>query len=110
MHVEGVDVGRGEEPDLGRFVAGPHLAADDPAGEADRELLAYFTVVVGEDVSRVGVDANDAGWSSLAERPNAHDQQGLRKPVSKPDRDELYPPGPSAAGLGDGTKLFDHWR
>jgi len=79
MRVEPTDVGGREEPDVGGLAARADLAADQPAGEADRELLAYFTVVVGEDVSRVGVDANDAGWSSLAERPNAHDQQGLRR-------------------------------
>src|SRR5882757_10871108 len=39
VHVEAFDVGRGEEPDLGRFSALAQLAAGDPAGEADRELL-----------------------------------------------------------------------
>src|SRR5882672_7348230 len=59
MRVESVDVGRREEPDVGGLAAWPKLAADDPADEADRELLTHLAVVELEDVVRVGVDADD---------------------------------------------------
>jgi hypothetical protein len=53
VHVQGVDLCWGEESDLGGLLAGPDLATDDPAGEADRELLTDLAVVVGKDVPRV---------------------------------------------------------
>jgi hypothetical protein len=53
VHGQGVDFCWGEESDLGGFLAGPDLATDDPAGEADRKLLTDLTVVVGKDVPGV---------------------------------------------------------
>src|ERR1700730_7801576 len=62
MHVECIDLGCGEELDLDGFPARPQVPPDNPAGEADRELLAHLAVVVGEDVARVGVDADYPFW------------------------------------------------
>src|SRR6266542_3772747 len=59
VHRHGLDLSRGEEPDLGGLVAGGQLATDSAAGEADRELLADLTVGVLDHVPWVGVDADD---------------------------------------------------
>src|SRR5205807_10551103 len=59
MRVEATDVGGRKEPDVGGLAACPDLAADEPAGEADRELLAHFAVVECEDVARVGINTDD---------------------------------------------------
>src|SRR5687768_11922049 len=44
-----------------RLVAATESAADWSAVEDDRELLADFSVVIGDDVARVRVDATDTG-------------------------------------------------
>jgi len=38
-----------------------YRSAEEPPCKADGELLAHLTVVVGSDVPRVGVDADQAG-------------------------------------------------
>src|SRR3954447_4677025 len=48
---------KGHEGHLARFVAGCQLAADEPRSKAQRKLLADLAVVVGDDVPWVGVDA-----------------------------------------------------
>jgi hypothetical protein len=51
---------RGREPlDLAAFVAGLGLATDEACAEGDGELLPDLAVVVGHDVTGVGVGAGD---------------------------------------------------
>src|SRR6266545_5553913 len=59
VHVEIVDLLRREEGHLRGLLAHPQRAGDDPAREADGELLADLTVVVGEHVPWVGVHPDD---------------------------------------------------
>lgn len=59
MHVELIDLGPLEEPHLVGLLAHAHLATDNPASQADVELLADLAAGGGEDVLGVRVDAND---------------------------------------------------
>jgi len=55
------ELGRIDEPHLGRLVANQNRPANDPTEVGDGELLAHLAVRVPDHVSRVGVDAEQPG-------------------------------------------------
>lgn len=61
MHGEVVDVFGRDPADICGFVVGAQGTADQFGGEAERELLAYFTVGVFDDVVRIGVHPDERG-------------------------------------------------
>lgn len=56
MYVKAVEVLYRPELDYERFVASSDITSQNPASETHREFLAYFSVVVGEDMFRVGIN------------------------------------------------------
>jgi hypothetical protein len=82
VHRQGVDVGQGRPPDVGRFAASRGLAAGGAGGQDDGELLADLAVA-GVDVPEIGLHAGAARTALrkavLAEHNGRRGLEGARR-------------------------------